>query len=317
VSGTVLCAHEKAIATVTLSNPGKLNAIDFAMWQQLARTFSDLSADDRVRCVVLRGDGGQAFAAGGDIGEFLTRRDTLDHALIYHGQAGAALQAVFDCRHPTIALIQGACIGGGLEIAAQCDLRICGESSRFGVPINRLGFSMYPAEMEGLLRLAGPATVLKSCSKVESSVRPRPWPKVWSPESSLMPKSSTKPTPAPAASAPARRWSPAGTSSGCAACSTTFRSASRNCVPRSLFSRPKITAKACRLFSTNGSRTSAAADRLHQAKRAHSIFPASTISTPAKRRFKVATGRRCASLAPSGAVSMLDGTSQMNAGRKT
>jgi enoyl-CoA hydratase len=159
VSGTVLCAHEKAIATVTLSNPGKLNAIDFAMWQHLARTFSDLSADDRVRCVVLRGDGGQAFAAGGDIGEFLTRRDTLDHALIYHGQAGAALQAVFDCRHPTIALIQGACIGGGLEIAAQCDLRICGESSRFGVPINRLGFSMYPAEMEGLLRLAGPATV--------------------------------------------------------------------------------------------------------------------------------------------------------------
>ena len=63
----------------------------------------------------------------------------------YHAQAGAALQALFTCRHPTIALIQGPCIGGGLELAAQCDLRICGESSRFGAPINKLGFSMYPA----------------------------------------------------------------------------------------------------------------------------------------------------------------------------
>jgi enoyl-CoA hydratase len=161
VTGTIVCTREKAIATVTLSNPEKLNAIDFAMWQKLAQEVSALSADDEVRCVVLRGDGVQAFAAGGDIGEFLTRRDTLDHALTYHAQAGAALQAVFDCRHPTIALVQGACIGGGLEIAAQCDLRICGESSRFGAPINKLGFSMYPGEMEGLLRLAGPATLFE------------------------------------------------------------------------------------------------------------------------------------------------------------
>ncbi len=161
MTGTIVCTREAAIATVTLSNPEKLNAIDFAMWQKLAQEVSALSADDEVRCVVLRGDGVQAFAAGGDIGEFLTRRDTLDHALTYHAQAGAALQAVFDCRHPTIALVQGACIGGGLEIAAQCDLRICGESSRFGAPINKLGFSMYPGEMEGLLRLAGPATLFE------------------------------------------------------------------------------------------------------------------------------------------------------------
>ena len=161
MTGTIVCTREAAIATVTLSNPEKLNAIDFAMWQTLAQEVSALSADDELRCVVLRGDGVQAFAAGGDIGEFLTRRDTLDHALTYHAQAGAALQAVFDCRHPTIALVQGACIGGGLEIAAQCDLRICGESSRFGAPINKLGFSMYPGEMEGLLRLAGPATLFE------------------------------------------------------------------------------------------------------------------------------------------------------------
>jgi len=71
-----------------------------------------------------------------------------------------ALNAIADCPQPTVALIQGACIGGGLEIAGVCDLRICNGSARFGAPISRLGFSMYPGEMEGLLKLAG-AAVLK------------------------------------------------------------------------------------------------------------------------------------------------------------
>jgi enoyl-CoA hydratase/carnithine racemase len=161
MAGTVSCAREGAIATVTLTNPGKLNAVDFAMWEGLAATLAALSADEDIRCVILRGDGDLAFAAGGDIEEFLTRRNTVEQAMAYHRQVADALKAIADCRHPTIALIQGACIGGGLEIAGQCDLRICGESSRFGAPINKLGFSMYPGEMDGLLRLAGAATVLE------------------------------------------------------------------------------------------------------------------------------------------------------------
>ncbi|WP_300451620.1 enoyl-CoA hydratase-related protein [Accumulibacter sp.] len=161
MSGHIVWARESAIATITLVNPGKRNALDFAMWQQLAEIAGRLSKDDQLRCVVVRGDGDQAFAAGGDIAEFLSQRDTLDRAMAYHAQAGAALQALYDCRPPTIALIQGSCIGGGLEIAAQCDLRICGASARFGAPINRLGFSMYPGEMQALLRLLGPATMLE------------------------------------------------------------------------------------------------------------------------------------------------------------
>lgn len=161
MAGTVSCAREGAVATVTLTNPGKLNAVDFAMWEGLAVTLVALSADEDIRCVILRGDGDLAFAAGGDIEEFLTRRNTVEQAMAYHRQVADALKAIADCRHPTIALIQGACIGGGLEIAGQCDLRICGESSRFGAPINKLGFSMYPGEMDGLLRLAGAATVLE------------------------------------------------------------------------------------------------------------------------------------------------------------
>jgi len=161
MAGAILCARAGAVATVTLANHGKLNAVDFAMWESLAATMAQLSADDELRCIILRGDGDQAFAAGGDLEEFLTRRDTVDHAMEYHVQVGDALQAIAACRQPTIALIQGACIGGGLEIAGQCDLRICGASARFGAPINKLGFSMYPGEMAGLLRLAGPATVLE------------------------------------------------------------------------------------------------------------------------------------------------------------
>lgn len=147
------------IATLTLNNPGKLNAIDLSMWQMIYQNMARISVDRSIRCVVIRGAGDEAFAAGGDLEEFVTTRATLEQALHYHGQVAAALNAIADCPHPTVALIKGACIGGGLEIAGVCDLRIAGESARFGAPINKLGFSMYPGEMEGLLRLAGPAVI--------------------------------------------------------------------------------------------------------------------------------------------------------------
>jgi enoyl-CoA hydratase/carnithine racemase len=161
MAGEILCAIDGAIATVTLRNPGKLNAVDYAMWLRLAEVFAELSADQSLRCVVLRGDG-EAFAAGGDLEEFLTLRSTVDQALHYHDEVvAAALKAVRDCPIPTVAAIHGACVGGGLEIAGCCDLRLASASSRFGAPINRLGFSMYPGEMEALLELVGAATLLE------------------------------------------------------------------------------------------------------------------------------------------------------------
>jgi enoyl-CoA hydratase/carnithine racemase len=156
---TVNLQIDGEIATLTLDNPGKLNAINLGMWQQIAAILQQISDDPSVRCLVIRGAGKDAFAAGGDLEEFVTCRATLEQALHYHGQVAAALNAIADCPHPTVALINGACIGGGLEIAGVCDLRIAGESARFGAPINRLGFSMYPGEMEGLLKLAGPAVM--------------------------------------------------------------------------------------------------------------------------------------------------------------
>ncbi|MBI5923341.1 MAG: enoyl-CoA hydratase/isomerase family protein [Betaproteobacteria bacterium] len=152
---------QSGIATVTLSNPDRLNAITAAMWRELKCVMKDLDADDTLRCVVLRG-AGETFAAGGDIEEFLTQRDNFEQAQVYHGEwVAPALQSIVACRHPCIALIQGPCIGGGLEVAAQCDLRIAGESASFGAPIMKLGFSMAHSELRGLLALAGTATTLE------------------------------------------------------------------------------------------------------------------------------------------------------------
>ncbi|MDR2838504.1 MAG: enoyl-CoA hydratase/isomerase family protein [Azonexus sp.] len=147
------------VATLVLDNAAKLNAINLAMWRQLTAHMAALSRDGGIRCIIIRGAGDQAFAAGGDLEEFVHGRATLEQALNYHAEVAAALNAIADCPHPTVAMIRGACIGGGLEIAGVCDLRISGEGARFGAPINKLGFSMYPGEMEGLLQLAGAAVM--------------------------------------------------------------------------------------------------------------------------------------------------------------
>ena len=165
MSGLVPCIltdREGAIATVTLSNPGKLNALTVAMWQELARAMQRLSADDALRCVVLRGAGNEAFAAGADIAEFAQARDNAGQGRVYHRQyVHGALEAVGACRHPTVAMIHGPCAGGGLEIACMCDLRIAGESGRFGVPISRLGFAIAYDELAALLPLTGRAVALE------------------------------------------------------------------------------------------------------------------------------------------------------------
>jgi len=157
----VLVTRDGAIATVTLNNPGRLNALNKAMWAGLGEAMRKLSADDALRCVVVRGAGDKAFAAGADIAEFASERANAKQAKAYGNLIHDTMQAVARCRHPTVALIQGACIGGGLEIAAVCDLRVCGQSSRFGVPVNKLGLTMAYGELAGLLALVGRAVALE------------------------------------------------------------------------------------------------------------------------------------------------------------
>lgn len=162
MSGAILTTRDGVVATVTITNPEKLNALTVAMWRELAAIMGRLSADETLRCVVLRGDGQQAFAAGADIAEFATERNTAAQGKTYHRElVFGALRAVAECRHPTVAMIYGACAGGGLELACMCDLRIAGISARFGVPINRLGFAIAWDELSALLPLVGRAVALE------------------------------------------------------------------------------------------------------------------------------------------------------------
>ena len=158
---SILVERDGAIATVVLNRPAKLNAMTRPMWQLLGETMDRLSADDGVRCVVLRGAGEKAFSPGNDIAEFETERAGREQAIAYGRTMHETAGAIAGCRHPTLARIHGICVGGGLEIAALCDLRICGESSRFGAPIKNLGLVMAYPEMEPLIRLAGAAVALE------------------------------------------------------------------------------------------------------------------------------------------------------------
>jgi len=131
------------------------------MWRRLGEVFDELSGDESLRCVILRGAGTKAFAPGNDISEFATERSSIEQARAYGEDMRRTIEAIGACRHPVVAQIHGICVGGGLEIAGLADIRICGESSRFGVPINRLGLVMAYAEIASLISLAGESNAME------------------------------------------------------------------------------------------------------------------------------------------------------------
>lgn len=159
--GSVHCGSaDHGLWRVTLSNPGKLNAIDIGMWHALRAEFERLQAlphaDAPVAVIVCGADG--QFAAGGDIAEFIDFRFDEDRLRHFHEATVApALAAIRDCDLPVYAEIDGACIGGGLEIAACCDIRLCSDAARFGAPIAKIGFPMAPGELQLMCGLAGAA----------------------------------------------------------------------------------------------------------------------------------------------------------------
>jgi len=158
---TVLVQGAGDIVTVVLNRPEKLNALTKPMWQRLGDIFEELSAREDVRCIVIRGAGTKAFAPGNDISEFANERSNVEQARAYGAIMKRTIEAIAACRHPVVAQIHGICVGGGLEIAGLADIRICGESSRFGVPIKNLGLVMAYSEIASLILLAGEAVALE------------------------------------------------------------------------------------------------------------------------------------------------------------
>lgn len=156
--GQVLLAGEGAIALVTLSHPGKLNAMSRAMWRELRDVFRRIHEGCDWRCAVIRGEGG-AFCAGGDIAEYPSFR--FDEAALrdfHEDEVWGGLEAVLQCDVPVVAQVEGACMGAGMEIASCCDIRIAGGSAKFGAPIAKLGFPMAPREAQVVARAAGELT---------------------------------------------------------------------------------------------------------------------------------------------------------------
>ncbi len=148
------------IATVVLNRADRLNALSLPMWRALGEAVRELSADSSLRCLVLRGAGTRAFSPGADIAEFASVRADSEQAARYGAIMHGAAQALAACPCPVIAQIHGLCIGGGLELAAAADLRVCGSGSRFGVPVKRLGLTMAYAEMKPLIDLVGYSAAL-------------------------------------------------------------------------------------------------------------------------------------------------------------
>jgi enoyl-CoA hydratase len=145
------------IAVVVFDRPEKRNAFDLAMWRTLGAVMDRLSADESLRCVVLRGAGAEAFSAGADISAFEAERGTRAKEDIYGEALHRSLQAVRTSLHPTVAMLRGVCIGGGAGIATMCDFRVGGEGLSFGITARNLGIWYPYAELDPVVQIAGAA----------------------------------------------------------------------------------------------------------------------------------------------------------------
>ena len=161
MSGNIIVERDEYVATITIDNPSKRNAMGRAMWEAMGDAMLTLSSEANLRCIVLRGAGTEAFGSGADIDEFETIRSSKEQGIAFGRHGHRAMHAVRDCPIPTVAAIRGVCVGGGLELAAGCDFRITSDDGRFGVPIARLGAVLAYPELEALVRLAGPQVALE------------------------------------------------------------------------------------------------------------------------------------------------------------
>jgi enoyl-CoA hydratase/carnithine racemase len=139
--GKLRVERDGPIGRLVLDNPARRNAIGGEMWRAMPKAIAELDADPAIRCIVLRGEGTVAFAAGADISEFEQRRSSEADVKTYEALIDAAHHSIENSPKPVIALIHGFCVGGGLAVALSCDLRYADASSRFAIPAARLGLA--------------------------------------------------------------------------------------------------------------------------------------------------------------------------------
>jgi enoyl-CoA hydratase/carnithine racemase len=145
------------IGWIVINNPARRNAMSRAMWETVPPLLDTLCAMPDTRLIVVTGAGGKAFISGADISEFEKQRASLEANKAYDEAAGAAFGAFADCILPTIAMVRGPCIGGGLATAISCDIRIATDTSIFGIPAAKLGVGYQFDGIQRLMSLIGPA----------------------------------------------------------------------------------------------------------------------------------------------------------------
>ena len=153
----MLAHREGAIGWITFNNPARHNAVSLAMWQALHEIVQAFAADDGIRVVVVRGAGNKAFVSGADISEFEEKRSSTETTRIYNETSQRATLALRNLGKPTIAMVQGFCVGGGVSIALSCDMRIAGAGSSFAVPAAKLGLGYEFEGVRKLVDVVGPA----------------------------------------------------------------------------------------------------------------------------------------------------------------
>jgi enoyl-CoA hydratase/carnithine racemase len=146
-----------AAGWIVFDQPGKKNAINDAMWRGIPLAMKQFDADPQVRCIAFRGAGTEAFASGADISEFEHIRAQNSSIAEYDRLLDEVLHSIQDSRKPSVAMIHGFCLGGGLEVALACDLRYCGRSAKFGIPAARLGLAYNAEGHKRLLETVGHA----------------------------------------------------------------------------------------------------------------------------------------------------------------
>src|SRR5579862_2141449 len=157
ITSKMIAEKDGAVGRIIFNNPARHNAVSLEMWQAVAQIMEDFEHDDGVRVIVLSGAGGKAFVSGADISEFKEKRNTEEAAAAYSKISETARLRLNDTLKPTIAMIRGYCIGGGLATALSCDIRIAAEGSRFGIPAAKLGLGYAYDGIKKLIDIVGPA----------------------------------------------------------------------------------------------------------------------------------------------------------------
>jgi enoyl-CoA hydratase len=155
--GKILQGISAGIGTITFNNPAKRNAMSLDMWEGLAAALTELRDDPSVRVVILTGAGGKAFVAGADISQFEKNRHNAEASADYSRRAGAATKLLAQFPKPTIACIEGFCIGGGMQVAMLADMRFAADGSQFGIPAAKLGIAYGYEGLTHLVSLVGPS----------------------------------------------------------------------------------------------------------------------------------------------------------------